>query len=120
MPVPPVPLGAPRCVNQRFPSGPAAIPKIPVPGAVNSVMAPEVVHRPTLTPGAPAPPSANQRFPSGPVVISTGPELAVGTVNSVITPAVVHLPILFVLTSVNQRFPSGPDVIPVGCELAVG
>src|SRR5438445_4681852 len=84
---------------------------------MNSVMVPEVVHRPTLTPGAPAPPSANQRFPSEPDTISEGPELAVGTVNSVIRPAVVHLALL-PAASVHHRLPSGPVVMPTGLEFA--
>ena len=57
-------------VNQRFPSGPAAMPKgsRPATESGNSVMAPEGLIRPTLLPMY----SANQRFPSDPVVMPSG------------------------------------------------
>ena len=70
-------------VNQRLPSGPAAIPNRPLPAVRtgNSVTTPAVVIRPILLP----PPSVNQRLPSGPAAIAGGWLLAVGTGNSVTT-----------------------------------
>ena len=55
-------------VNQRFPSGPAAIPmgSLPAVGTANSLMVPDGVIRPMLLPSS----SVNQRFPSGPATIS--------------------------------------------------
>src|SRR5207302_1883285 len=84
-------------------------------GSVYSVIAPEVVIRPTLLPPA----SVNQRFPSGPPVTRVGTLPAVGTMNSVKAPAVVSRPILPVC-SVNHRFPSAPVVIPDGRLFGVG
>ena len=101
-------------VNQRLPSGPAAIPKgspLAV-GIANSVMTPAVVIRPILEEERPERRSVNQRLPSGPTAIASIWALAVGTANSVMTPAVVIRPILLPLYSVNQRAPSGPAVIP--------
>ena len=60
----------PRSVNQRLPSGPAAMPKGFAPAvipALNSVTAPAGVIRPI----GPAP-SVNQRLPSGPAVMEKG------------------------------------------------
>src|SRR6516225_2244627 len=72
-------------VNQRSPSGPAVMPKGPLPtvGIGNSVTTPAVVMRPILLPTI----SANQRLPSCPAVINSGEPSAVGTENSVTTPA---------------------------------
>src|SRR2546421_341999 len=71
-------------VNQRLPSGPAAIPygELLVVGTGNSVMVPLGLMRPILLPLS----SVNQRLPSGPAVIPVGPLSAVGTGNSVMVP----------------------------------
>jgi hypothetical protein len=72
----------PCSVNQRAPSGPAAMPSGPL-FAVEmgySLMAPPVVMRPILLPKY----SVNQRAPSGPAAMPWGPLLAVGVVYSVI------------------------------------
>src|ERR1700731_3351421 len=75
-------------VNQRAPSGPAAIPPDTLAvGGENSVMTPAVVIRPILLLMFS---SANQRAPSGPAVIPMGSLLAVGIANSVTTCA--HAP----------------------------
>ena len=138
-------------VNQRFPSGPAAMPigqagpaqlghpgfwshsgRIshvnsnetgvppallegavrptgpPAPGIGYSVMTPEVVILPILSPLY----SVNHRFPSAPAATKAGLLLAVGMGNSVITPAVVILAMPLEPNSVNHRLPSGPTVIP--------
>ena len=57
-------------VNQRFPSGPAAMPSGWLPDVVMaySVIDPDVVIFQILLPAS----SVNQRFPSGPSVISYG------------------------------------------------
>src|SRR5205085_2904826 len=57
-------------VNQRLPSGPAAIPtgSSRAAGTVNSLNVPLVVIRPILL----VPDSVNQSLPSGPAVIPTG------------------------------------------------
>src|SRR5579884_2790004 len=98
-------------VNQRLPSGPAAIPsgKLWSVGIANSVTVPEGVMRPILLPLD----SVNQRLPSGPLVIPTGSPLAVGIGNAVMLPEGLMRPILLALTSVNQRLPSGPATIPL-------
>ena len=105
-------------VNQRLPSGPAAIPAgmLLAVGSANSVMMPAVVIRPIWL----LPASANQRLPSGPAVMPTGMLSGVGIANSVITPPGVIRPILSPNPSVNQRLPSGPTVITVGMLLDVG
>src|SRR5258708_6400989 len=78
-----------RSVNQRFPSGPTAIPigKLLAP-AENSVTPPVVVILPILF----ARYSTNHRFPSGPAVMSKGPLFAVGIGKSATAPPVVILP----------------------------
>jgi hypothetical protein len=88
-------------VNQRLPSGPAAMPFPLLPG--NSVMAPAAVMRaiPTLSP-------VNQRLPSAPPAMPLAPLAG----NSVMTPAVVIRPILLPESSVNHRFPSAPAAMP--------
>ncbi len=112
----PIRLPAPS-VNQRLPSGPAAMPSgwLPAVGTENSVTAPAVVIRPIRSPSY----SVNQRFPSGPAAIPPGLTSGVGRGNSVTTPAVVIRPIRLPKDSVNQRLPSGPAVIRAG-KLAVG
>src|SRR4051794_18185639 len=62
-------------VNQRFPSGPAAIPGGWVAGVTaNSVIVPAVVIRPIFSPLD----SVNHRFPSGPAAIPCGTAVGVG------------------------------------------
>src|SRR5438477_5112995 len=80
-------------VNQRFPSGPAAMPPGPLlaVGTAYSVKTPEVVTLATLFPT----PSVNQRFPSGPAAMPPGLLSAVGIGYSVKTPEVVTLATLF-------------------------
>src|SRR5215469_16897467 len=79
-------LFAPKSVNHKLPSGPAAIPPgAVVVGGAYSVNAPDVVTLATLS----APDSVNQRLPSGPVVMPFGSPLAVGTLYSVKAPEVV-------------------------------
>ncbi len=72
-------------VNQRAPSGPAAISAGPLPGGVgteNSVMRPAVVIRPILLVRA----SVNHIAPSGPAAIRNGSLFEVGTGNSLTAP----------------------------------
>ena len=80
-------------MNQRLPSGPAAIPSGKLSAgmpAENSVTTPAGVIRPIRLPSS----SVNQRLPSGPAVISSGALPAVMPAeNSVMTPAVVIRPI---------------------------
>src|SRR4029077_9600334 len=66
-------------VNHRAPSGPVVIerPKDPGCGSGNSVSAPEVARRPTLSPCS----SMNQTLPSGPGVMPAG-ELPAESGNS--------------------------------------
>src|SRR5262245_29542475 len=93
-----------KSVNQRLPSGLAAIPSgpgRPTGGSENFVMTPAGVIRPILSPLN----SVNQRLPSGPAVMPVGEE-NVGRGNSVKTPAGVIR--LILSCSVNQRLPSGP------------
>src|SRR5450631_3263546 len=88
-------------------------------GTANSVKAPAVVTRPTLS----ALYSPNQRLPSGPVVMSTGPDAGVGVRYSwsmvpsvLITPILLSVPFWVGLLgpySANQRLPSGPVVMPM-------
>ena len=102
-------------MNQRLPSGPAAMP----PGALsavgigNSVTTPAVVIRPILLPSA----SVNQRLPSGPAAMPDGRLLAVGIGNSVMTPAVVIRPILLrvVLGEPEVAVRAGRDARTVRC-----
>jgi hypothetical protein len=64
-------------VNQRFPSGPSAIPhgSLPAVGMLNSVTTPDGVIRPIVF----AVVSVNHRLPSGPLVIPNGlPPLGIG------------------------------------------
>lgn len=77
---------SPFCsVNQRLPSGPAAIPNgLLVLGTVYSVKTPAVVTLATLFKN-----SANHRFPSGPDAMLSG-TLAVGAAYSVISPTVAR------------------------------
>ena len=105
-------LSGRNSVNQRFSSGPAAIPYglLLAVGTGNSVMTPAVVIRPMLLPNH----SVNHRFPSGPRVMADGRLFAVGMWNSVTTPVVVILPMLLLVPSVNHSAPSGPVVIPNG------
>src|SRR5882757_7734877 len=79
---------APGMVNQRLPSGPAAISCGPVlagmpSGRGNSVSWPAGVIRPIFWPLI----SVNQRLPSGPVMIPLGPLLSSGRGNTVTFPA---------------------------------
>ena len=78
-------LLAPFSVNQRLPSGPAVMPKMPLlaVGIENSVTTPAVVIRPIWL----ALSSVNQRLPSGPAAIPPGLLTPVGIGNSVTTPA---------------------------------
>src|SRR4029077_8105360 len=78
-------------VNQRLPSGPAAISpgKLPDVGIANSVMAPAGVIRPIRLPSR----SVNQRLPSGPAVIPPGALRDLGIGNSVMVPLGVIRPI---------------------------
>src|SRR6266705_758713 len=115
-------------VNQRLPSGPAAMlyGNAETVGTGYSVIAPPVVIFPILLP---LPISVNQRLPSEPAAIPCGTACSVGMRYSVITPPVVIFPILLswpsLVYSVNQRLPSGPattpngdlnDVLPIGRE----
>src|SRR5437773_1562074 len=84
------------------------VPGPPAPGIGYSVMTPEVVILPILSPLY----SVNHRFPSAPAATKAGLLLAVGVGNSVITPAVVILAMPLEPNSVNHRLPSGPTVIP--------
>src|SRR5437868_355894 len=101
------------CVNQRLPSGPAAIDSGSAPGNENSVMTPAGVIRPMRC----ASYSVNQRLPSDPVAMLVGEDGNVSIVNSSIAPAGVIRPILLWTgpdngpRSTNQRLPSGPFVI---------
>src|SRR5438045_9259019 len=74
---------------------------------MNSVMVPEGVMRPTLSPRD----SVNQTLPSGPAVMPRGRAGAVGSVYSVATPEVVTFAILSTCRSGIHRLPSGPTVI---------
>src|SRR5262249_31072080 len=81
-----LPILLPLCsANQRFPSGPAAMPigQLPAVGILYSVKTPAVVTFPILFPLH----SVNQRLPSAPEVMNTRPLLAVGTVYSVMVTA---------------------------------
>src|SRR5256885_787083 len=82
-------------VNQRFPSGPAAIPegKLSAVGIAYSVKTPDVVTFPISFP--PALLSVNQRFPSDPAAMLPGTLLAVGREYSVKPPELVTLATLF-------------------------
>src|SRR4030095_6398112 len=106
----------PCSVNQRLPSGPAAIPIGLSVGRENSVMTPAGVIRPILLSRN----AVTQRLPSVPVVISQAPVWGGGMENSVMAPAVVIRPIWLAANSVNQRLPSGPAEIPHGTPSAVG
>src|SRR5262249_24655021 len=118
----------PNWVNQRLPSGPAAMTKGPPgvggsrvvvggpEGVGESVTTPVRVMRPIL----PATTSANHRLPSGPTVMPSGPLAAVGTANSVTKPVGVMRPILPPHTSVNQRLPSGPTTMSTGLRGMLG
>src|SRR6059058_6476039 len=116
-------------VNQRFPSGPLAIPPgTMLQGAVgghgeNPVICPAVVIRPMKKSGKPEAP-VNHNAPSGPETMSSGPEFWFGTANSVTLPAASMRPILATLAfwsdSVNHMLPSGPAVICRGWTPAVG
>src|SRR5205823_2354639 len=103
-------------VNQRLPSGPAAMSQAPLlaVGMGYSVNKPPVVTLATLF----APDSMNQSFPSGPATMPAGLLKAAGIGYSVTAPEVVILATLlgrlFELTSVNQRLPSGPAAMPRG------
>ena len=107
-------------VNQRLPSGPAAIPRGPLKavGIVNSVTAPAVVIRPILLVLPPLN-STNQRLSSGPNAKPKEP-LIEGMGNSVMTPLGVTRAILPPLSSANQTLPSGPATIPRGSLIGVG
>src|SRR5205809_52725 len=85
------PILLPACsVNQRLPSGPAAIPiGLLAVETENSVNVPLGLMRPILLPSN----SVNQRLPSGPAAIPIGPLWAVGTENSVIAPLGLMRPI---------------------------
>src|ERR1700686_2674751 len=76
-------------VNQRLPSGPAAIEVRLMSqiggGSGNSVTTPAGVIRPIC----PALDSVNQMFPSGPAAMKSGLLAGVGIENSVTTPRVV-------------------------------
>ena len=110
-------LLASSSVNQRLPSGPAAIPAgrcRPV-GMGNSVMTPAVVIRPIWLP----------RFGEPEVAVRPGRDTSWsaagrGDRESVMTPAVVIRPIWLHADSVNQRLPSGPAAMPTGPLPAVG
>src|SRR5262245_17306922 len=84
---------APYSVNQRLPSGAAAIPRgrLPRVGTGYSVKAPRVVSRPMLLPKN----SVNHRLPSAPAVMPLGLPKTFGTSYSVMVPVSVILPILF-------------------------
>ena len=79
-------------MNQRLPSGPAAMPIGPLPAVMpllNSVTAPAGVMRPMRLPLC----SVNQRLPSGPAAMPVGPLLAeMPLLNSVTVPAGVMRP----------------------------
>src|SRR5512133_1759189 len=69
----------PRSVHHRLPSGPEVISPGVLPGRSRySVISPEGVIRPTLSPKT----SVNHRLPSGPAVMPNGPLAGVGTVYS--------------------------------------
>src|SRR5436309_1598017 len=74
-------LPAVDSVNQRAPSGPAAMPPglLLAVGTVNSVMTPAGVIRPILLPMV----SVNQRFPSGPATMPAALLNTIGSGNSV-------------------------------------
>ena len=78
-------------MNQRFPSGPVAMPFGPEFGfgSVNSSKVPSGAARPIF----PTFVSVNQTAPSGPSVMSRGPDPGVRT-KYVMIPAVVSRPIL--------------------------
>ncbi len=62
-------------MNQRLPSGPAAIPVVLLPGVIPaeySVTVPAGVIRPIPIPSTPLKYSVNQRLPSGPAAMSYG------------------------------------------------
>ena len=95
------PIALPKLsVNQRSPSGPAAIPNGRPRSSErgNSVIRPAGVIRPIALPRC----SVNQRLRSGPTAIPTGSASSVGIVNSVTLPPVVMRPILAL------QIPSGP------------
>ena len=103
-------------VIHSAPSGPVVNCSAPLPcGIVNSVIAPEVVMRPSL----PAD-SVNHRASSGPFAMPCGMALGVGIWNSVNRPFGARRPTLPVLNSVNHTAPSGPAVIPSGELFGVG
>src|SRR5438128_1422598 len=97
-------------VNQRFPSGPAAIPlgRLSGVGIGYWVTVPSNAILSMVSP----PYSVNHRSPSRPDAIPVGPPG--GTEYSVIAPAGVMRPILLLESSVNHRFRSGPTVIASG------
>ena len=105
------PILLPDSVNQRLPSGPAAIPRRGGSRVANSSIVPAGVIRPTRLSSW----SVNQTLPSAPAAIPRGLlSVAVSFGNSLIAPAGVICPILLSPESVNQRLPSGPAAIRDG------
>ena len=103
------PLGdGPWLVNQRSPSGAAAV--IPwgelMPGPAKLDTTPDGVIRPMVL----LPTLVNHRFPSGPAVMLSG-WLMPGSVKLETTPPGVMRPMVLLNWLVNHRFPSGPAVI---------
>src|SRR5438445_354443 len=102
-------LPAVPSTNQRFPSGPAAMPSGRPLGTGNSLTAPAGVIRPIWL----ARNSVNQRFPSAPAATKLT-SASDGRLNSVTPPVGPIRPIWFAVSSVNQRLPSGPAAMPSG------
>ena len=99
-------------VNQRFPSGPAAIPVgQAMVLSLKIVTIPDGVIRPTDDEENEA--FVNHTFPSGPAVIFSMLVME-GELKIEMTPAGVMRPIECFASLTNQRFPSGPLVTADG------
>src|SRR5262245_17636211 len=114
-PIPLLPLES--SVNQRFPSGPGAIPKgsTPLARIGISVIDPSGLTRPIWLPAS----SVNQTAAFA-VTTAMGPAFGVGIANSVIDRSGVIRPSLLAAFSTNQTLPSGPGAIPNAEAAALG
>src|SRR3954452_17546643 len=108
----------PRTVNQRLPSGPAAMsPSVPLPSVTgNSLTWPWTVIRPMRPLAA----SVNHSASSGPATMSWGSAFVVRpAVNSVVAPdGLIRTMVPFLPCAVYQSDPSAPAAMPTGlsCE----
>src|SRR6516164_5196677 len=83
-------------------------------GVGNSIIEPDVLMRPILTPTCGGASSVNHRAPSGPVAMVCGQQF-VGSGYSVMAPVMSMRPIMPVyptISTVNQSAPSGAAVMP--------